>query len=155
MMIPGFTRRTLRVSSLKVDTVSELTADAGVTIDGALVKDNALGSAAAPVANVIATQATTDTILERTADNGVNVDECRMRNGRASQLVAPFKSAIQTGTGVPQVVAHTLGVTPSLVVLLPQELASATDVFTEQVHTSTEIKMVVATGAKFIALAWP
>jgi len=46
-------------SGLKTDTISEKTADNGVTIDGVLLKDN---------------QVNTDQINEKTADNGVAID---------------------------------------------------------------------------------
>jgi hypothetical protein len=53
-------------NGLKTDTISEKTADTGVTIDGVKLKDNAVE---------------TDTISEKTSDTGVTIDGVLIKDG--------------------------------------------------------------------------
>ena len=93
---PGFRRRALSLVSLVTDTIAEKTAAAGVTIDGALVKDNAVGSSGAPVTNVIATTLTSDTIAEKTAAAGVTIDGALVKDNAVGSTGAPVANVIAT-----------------------------------------------------------
>lgn len=66
---------------LKADVIAESTAAAGVTVDGLLVKDNAVGSAAAPATTVTATTLVSDTVSEKTAASGVTIDSLLIKDG--------------------------------------------------------------------------
>lgn len=77
-----------------------------------------------------------------------------LSGGRAARVTAPFKSTLQTGTGSAQNVAHGLGVTPSLVVVVPYDLTGGAYVVTEGTHTSTNVVVTVTNGEKFIVLAY-
>ena len=74
--------------------------------------------------------------------------------GRASRVTAPFKSTEQTGNGSPQNVAHGLGVTPSLVLILPSNLTGGAYVVVEGTHTSTNVVVTVTNGEKYIVVAY-
>jgi hypothetical protein len=123
------------------DTVSELTAAAGVTVDGVLLKDSTV---------------TTDTIYEKTPASGVTVDGCLINDGRAGGLATGqmFGSSEQTGTGASQTVAHGLGSTPTLIWITVTEDPAGTgfDV-AEGAHDVTNIVVTVTTGVKFRAYA--
>jgi hypothetical protein len=70
---------------LKTDTISEKTADTGVTIDGVKLKDNAVE---------------TDTISEKTSDTGVTIDGVLIKDGtiESTYLDASTTETIQTLT---------------------------------------------------------
>ncbi len=77
-----------------------------------------------------------------------------LSGGRAARVAAPFKSTEQTGNGSPQNVAHGLGVTPSLVVIIPSNLTGGAYVVTEGTHTSTDVVVTVTNGEKYLVVAY-
>jgi hypothetical protein len=68
-------------SVIETNTVNETTADAGVTVDGVLIKDSAV---------------TTDTINEKTPAAGVTIDGVKLKDG---VIDAPQPSQVLTASG--------------------------------------------------------
>jgi hypothetical protein len=66
--------------------------------------------------------------------------------------ISYFKSTIQTGTGSPQNIAHGLGRTPALVILIPVELTGI-GTLTEGTHTGTNVIATAVSDDKYIAIA--
>lgn len=65
-----------------------------------------------------------------------------------------FKSTEQTGTGSEQDIAHGLGSTPSLVMVIPSLNKDGADCsFAEGTHGSVNIKVTATTGAKYYVVA--
>lgn len=58
------------MSTLQVNTISESTSNSGVTVDGVLIKDNAVN---------------TDTISEKTSGSGVTIDGILIKDGNFTQ----------------------------------------------------------------------
>lgn len=164
-------------AGLKTDTVSELTAAAGVTVDGVLLKDGGmiLADGAALDADTIneataaagvtidgvllkdnsvtvgsAGSVVTDTISEKTAAAGVTVDNCLIKDGRAALLAtaALFISTEQTGTGSSQNVAHGFGSAPSMWWVVPTD-TTAGWVVSAGSSDATNVSITVTSGAKF------
>lgn len=77
-----------------------------------------------------------------------------LSGGRAARVTAPFKSTEQTGNGSPQNVAHGLGVTPSVVMIIPSNLTGGAYVVTEGTHTTTNVVVTVTSGEKYIVVAY-
>ena len=77
-----------------------------------------------------------------------------LSGGRAARVAAPFKSTEQTGNGSPQNVAHGLGVTPSVVMIIPSNLTGGAYVVTEGTHTSTNVVVTVTNGEKYLVVAY-
>ena len=78
-------------STIQVNTVNELTADNGVTVDGVLLKDNDVTATDATLSgNLQAATATitsdlnTDDITERTSGHGVEIDGVLLKDGNVS-----------------------------------------------------------------------
>jgi hypothetical protein len=68
-----------------------------------------------------------------------------------------FVSTELTGTGSAQNVAHSLGVVPAAVAIIPTDTAPATvGAYTavEGAHTATNVVVTVTSGKKFKVLAW-
>lgn len=72
--------------------------------------------------------------------------------GPAGAAVTAFSSSEQTGTGVSQSIAHTLGAIPAHVMISITDSTGAFSIV-EGVHTATDILVTVTTGAKFKVLA--
>lgn len=82
------------MSEIKVDTISERTASAGVTVDGVIIKDNAVTTPSGIV---------TDTLSERTAASGVTVDGVIMKDNSVttpSGIITDTLSERTTASGV-------------------------------------------------------
>ncbi len=74
-----------------------------------------------------------------------------------AQALAPagvFLSAEQTGNGAPQNVAHGLGVVPSLVFAIPNNITGNPYVITYGSHTSTNAIVTATTGEKYRVIAF-
>ena len=69
------------------------------------------------------------------------------------QSAASFKSTEQTGTGAPQVVAHGLGVTPSLFFAVPSNLTGGAYVVSAESADATNVTLTVTLGEKFKVVA--
>jgi hypothetical protein len=69
------------------------------------------------------------------------------------RLTSEFKSTEQTGTGSAQNVAHGLGATPSLVLVIPTKVNAVGDTFVEGTHDATNVKVTATAGAKYIVYA--
>lgn len=80
--------------------------------------------------------------------------EVLLSGGRASRVTAPFKSTEQTGNGSQQSIAHGLGVTPSVVMIIPSNLTGGAYVVTEGTHTSTNVVVTVTSGEKYLVVAY-
>lgn len=65
----------------------------------------------------------------------------------------PFISAEITGTGAGQSIPHTLGSTPSKVLIIPTSFSGSYTVV-EGAHTSTDVILTATSGAKFKVVAW-
>lgn len=71
-----------------------------------------------------------------------------------SGKISYFKSTEQTGSGSEQDVAHGLGRTPALVLVIPTSSSEATAyAFAEGTHDGTNAKVTATNGAKYIVLA--
>lgn len=69
-------------------------------------------------------------------------------------MINYFLSTEQTGTGSAQNIAHGLGSTPTLVVVIPTvTAASGATTYAEGTHTSTNCVVTATTGAKYKVLA--
>ena len=66
------------MSTVQVDTINESTTNAGVTVDGVLIKDNAVN---------------TDTITEKTSGSGVTIDSVLLKDGIAHSGLVKLASA--------------------------------------------------------------
>jgi len=90
------------------------------------------------------------------AEDDLTRDKLAADSIRASELHY-FLSAEQTGTGAEQSIAHGLGVTPSLVLIIitgsPTTYAALT--VTEGVHDATNVKVTVTTDWKYKVFAMP
>ena len=75
------------MSTVQVDAINESTTNAGVTVDGVLIKDNAVN---------------TDTITEKTSGSGVTIDSVLL-NSRLLQNLVYLHSIIENlkGDSVP------------------------------------------------------
>ena len=70
---------------------------------------------------------------------------------------AVFISTEQTGTGSAQNIAHSLGTTPTKVMVAPTDTAPSTTgayTVTEGSHDATNVVVTVTTGKKYKVLAW-
>lgn len=67
--------------------------------------------------------------------------------------LAFFKSTEQTGTGSSQNVAHGLGSTPGLVMVMPTDILAAEVTIVEGSHDGTNVVLTVTSGAKFKVIA--
>ena len=71
------------MSTVQVDAIAESTTNAGVTVDGVLIKDNAVN---------------TDTITEKTSGSGVTVDGLLIRDGAIPSISGGKVLQVVTGT---------------------------------------------------------
>ena len=71
------------MSTVQVDAINESTTNAGVTVDGVLIKDNAVN---------------TDTITEKTSGSGVTVDGLLIRDGAIHSISGGKVLQVVTGT---------------------------------------------------------
>ena len=71
------------MSTVQVDTINESTTGSGVTVDGVLIKDNAVN---------------TDTISEKTSDTGVTVDGLLIKDGVAHSSFVKLASVTASNT---------------------------------------------------------
>lgn len=65
------------------------------------------------------------------------------------KMTSEFKSTEQTGNGSAQNVAHGLGATPSLVLVIPTDVPAGQATFVEGSHTATNVIVTATTGAKY------
>ena len=80
-------------TTLLVDTISEKTASAGVTIDGLLIKDSGIGASLTITGSLTATTSLiTNTISERTTASGVTIDSVLLKDNSVTA------TSIFTGT---------------------------------------------------------
>lgn len=70
-----------------------------------------------------------------------------------SGKISYFKSTEQTGNGSEQDVAHGLGRTPSLVMVIASELTGGADDIAEGTHDGTNVKVTATSGVKYKVVA--
>ena len=101
-----------------------------------------------PIAQTSAATAYKTTSGDVTIDkDGVTtIGAAKVTNAKAKL----FFSAQATGTGSSQNIAHGLGVTPSVVLLVPTDGGTVLP----GTHTSTNVVATVTSGKKFDVLAW-
>ena len=73
------------MSTVQVDTINESTTGSGVTVDGVLIKDNAVN---------------TDTITEKTSGSGVTIDSVLLKDGVAHSGLVKLASATASSSAV-------------------------------------------------------
>lgn len=107
-----------------------------------------------------ATASSTTTFTNKTFDaNGsgnsiTNIENADLANSTLQAgKISYFKSTEQTGNGSEQDVAHGLGRTPSLVLVIPSEATGGTDDYAEGTHDGTNVKVTATSGAKYKVLA--
>lgn len=135
--------QTLQIpGGISTDTISELTADAGVTVDGALVKDN----------TVTASQIITDSITEKTAGSGVRILKAITRgyttfavNATASVAAADFNKGYFTSTSA-AAVTLTLPTATALATQIGAVQGTIFDFFVDNSAGANTVTVAVNTG---------
>lgn len=77
----------------------------------------------------------------------------KIEYGNRGVNFAEFKSTEQTGNGAEQSVAHGLAKKPDQVLIIPSNLTGGAYVVTEGNHDSTNVKVTVTSGEKYIVWA--
>lgn len=65
-----------------------------------------------------------------------------------------FLSTEQTGNGSAQNVAHGLGVTPTVVLVIPSDMPDSAWSLVQGTHTDTNVVVTATSGGKYYVLAW-
>jgi len=144
----------------QADTFWQMTNDAPTLGTDALVfaSFDAYGATSENTANKIAKRDENGNFAAGTITanliGGVTGD-CSGNAGTATKLATGsiFKSTEQTGTGSAQNIAHGLGATPSLVIVLPSLVGTDGVTITEGTHDGTNCVVTATTGAKYFVVA--
>lgn len=131
------------VAGVSTDTITERTSAAGVTVDGVLLKDNAVTASGGVTANV------TGNVTGSSGSCTGNAATATSASSVASAAV--YSSIEQTGTGSEQIFNHGLGSTPSHIWHSLTYAPNPTVGFTVTYGTmsSTELRFTVTSGIKF------
>jgi len=100
------------MSTVQVDTINESTTGSGVTVDGVLIKDNAVN---------------TDTISEKTSGSGVTVDSVLLKDGVAHSGLVKLASATPSGASEIQFANFVDNSTYSKYKIILEEVIADTD----------------------------
>ncbi len=122
---------------------------------------NASAAIVASKLSGVTTPTSTDTLTNKTFDaNGTgnsisNIDNADITNSTIQAgKISFFESTEQTGTGAEQSIAHGLGRTPALVILIPTKVVViGDDTFVKGVADGTNVKATVTLNAKYIIVA--
>ena len=131
-------------------------------LDGSITNDDIATSAAIVASKLsgVTTPTSTDALTNKTFDaNGAgnsisNIDNADLTASTIQAgKISYFKSTEQTGTGTEQSIAHGLGRTPALVLVIPTKVMLAADTFVTGVADGTNAKATVSTNSKYIVIA--
>jgi len=125
------------------------------------VKINSSAGIVASKLSGVVTPSSTDTLTNKTFDaNGTgnsitNIENADIVNStiEAGKL-SYFKSSEQTGTGSEQSIAHGLGRTPALVIVVPTENTTGNSMdLSEGIHDGTDVKVTAPATTKYVVYA--
>lgn len=146
-------------AGVSTDVITERTGATGVTVDGVLLKDNAVTASGGVTANLTG-NVTGDVTGNVTGNVTGSAGSCTgnaatattATTGNSIAAASVYASVEQTGTGGEQIFAHGLGTTPAVIwhaiTEAPAALGGGLDV-AYGVMSSTELRFTVTSGIKF------
>lgn len=143
-------------ADLNKKVTSENILDGSITNDDIATNAAIVASKLSGVTTPTSTEAPTNKTFNAngTGNSISNIDNDDLTNSTLQAgKMSFFKSTEQTGTGAEQSIAHGLGRTPVLVLVIPTKVQLATDTFVTGVADGTNVKATVSLNSKYIVVA--